>query len=86
MHAHSIQSPKQVVPEAVNDETNEESGHIGSLSSKPRPLRVVFAADEEKHAFLKHAKMLRQAGICCDDYLTRLQQQERQALSTESDA
>ena len=36
-----------------------------------------------KHEFLKIAKDLRTKGIRCDDDLTRLQQQEREQLSTD---
>ena len=46
----------------------------------PRPVLVCFVSDKETHA-LKHAKTFRQAGIRCDDYLTRLQQQEGRVLS-----
>ena len=56
-------------------------GRLGRPSSRPRLLSVYFTSLEEKHALLKHAKTLRQAGIRCDDYLTRQQQQERQVLS-----
>ena len=50
-------------------------------SSKPRPLLIKFASDEEKHGLFKYTKTLRQAGIRCDDFLTRQQQQGRQVLS-----
>ena len=75
-----------IVPEAVNKKTTEEYGRLGRPSSKPRPLLVCFASEKEKHAFLQHAKTLRQAGIRCDDHLTRLQQQERQVLSEDFNA
>ena len=69
-----------IVPEVVS-ESKEEYARFGRPSSKPRPLLVSFTSDQAKHVFLRHAKTFRQAGIRCDDYLTRLQQQERQALS-----
>ena len=69
-----------IVPEVVS-KAKEEKLRLGRYSSKPRPLLVCFTSDKEKHAFLKHAKTLRQAGVRCDDHLTRLQQQERQVLS-----
>ena len=49
-------------------------------NSRPRPLRVKFGTLQGKHLFLKHAKVLRQAGFKVDDDLTRLQQQEQKSL------
>ena len=72
---------KDIVPEAVNINTEDESRRLGRSSSKPRPLRIDFASENEKHVFLKQAKTLRQAGIKCNDFLIRLQQQERQVFS-----
>ena len=46
---------------AVNKETKEEYRRLGRSSSKPRPLSLSFASDEEKHVFLKYVKTLRQA-------------------------
>ena len=73
-----------IVPEAVNIHVGYQ--RLGRPSSKPRPLHVKFASDEEKHGFLKHAKTFRQAGIRCDDCLTRQQQQERHILSEDFSA
>ena len=44
---------------------------------------VRFDTMDEKHIFLKHAKQLKPAGINWDDYLTRQQQKERQALTAD---
>ena len=49
-------------------------------NSRPRLLRVKFGTLQRKHLFLKHAKVLRQAGFKVNDDLTRLQQQERKSL------
>ena len=69
-----------IVPEVVS-QGKEAYLRRGRSSSKPRPLIVCFTSEEEKNLFLKHAKTFRQAGVRCDDYLTRLQQQERQVIS-----
>ena len=51
-------------------------------NSRPRtlPKRVRLGTLQGKHLFLKHAKVLRQAGFKVDDDLTRLQQQERKSI------
>ena len=51
--------------------------------NKHRPVVVRFDTVDEKHIFLKHAKQLKPAGINWDDYLTRHQQKERQALTAD---
>ena len=42
-----------------------------------------FGSNNDKHAFLKHAKHLKEVGFRYDDDLTRLQQKERQDLSAD---
>ena len=71
------------------DVSNTEWLCIGDFSesqSKPRPLLVAFKTNDEKHLFLKSAKALRQNGIRCDDYLTRMQQEERKQLTEDFQA
>ena len=50
---------------------------------RPRPVRMTFGSNNDKHAFLKHAKHLKEIGFRYDDDLTRLQQKERQDLSAD---
>lgn len=68
-HDHLI----SLVPKPVNKETKEEYRRLSRSSSKPRPLSLSFASDKEEHVFLERAQTLRQAGISCVDFLTRLQ-------------
>ena len=58
----------------------ERLGRQSPDNSRPRPLRVKFGTLQGKHLFLKHAKVLRQAGFKVDDDLTRLQQQEHKSF------
>ena len=51
--------------------------------SKPRPLRLRFRSQTDKHDFVVMAKALRTMGIRCDDDLTRAQQKEREDLSAD---
>ena len=54
---------------------------IGKYSeNKRRPFLLRFNTFSKKHLLLKSAKALRQNGLRCDDYLTRLQQQENKHL------
>ena len=66
-----------IVPEVVS-KAKEVSLRLGRSSPSPDHS----SSAKEKHAFLKHAKTFRQAGIGCDDHLTRLPQQERQFQKT----
>ena len=50
---------------------------------RPRPIRLRFGSLEDKHAFLKHAKALKEVGLRYDDDLTRLQQNQRSNLSAD---
>ena len=50
---------------------------------RPRPVRMTFDSNSEKHTFLKHAKHLQEIGLRYDDDLTRLQQRQRQDLSAD---
>ena len=58
----------------------ERLGRRSPDNSRPSPLQVKFGTQQSKHLFLKHAKVLRQAGFKVDDDLTRLQQQERKSF------
>ena len=58
----------------------ERLGRRSPHISRPRPLRVKFGTLQGKHLFLKHAKILWQAGYKVDDDLTPLQQQERKSF------
>ena len=58
-------------------------GRYSPQQTKHRPLRVTFDDHDQKHSFLKNAKLLRQTGVRFDDDLTKLQQKERQALSAD---
>ena len=71
-----------MVPEGEVDSFHR-LGRPSAKCSKPRPIRVCFKTLDSKHEFLKLAKGLRSHGIRCDDDLTRLQQQEREQLSTD---
>ena len=51
-----------------------------------RPALVRFSTQDEKHLFLKHAKVLKPTGVKWDDYLTQQQQKERQGLSADFQA
>ncbi len=52
---------------------------------RPRPIRVLFKSMNDKHAFLKHAKHLKEVSLRYDDDLTRLQQKQRQDMSADFD-
>ena len=58
-------------------------GTRSSDQNKHRPLVVRSGTVDGKHTFLKHAKQLKPAGIKWDDYLTRKQQKEQQALTAD---
>ena len=49
------------------------------------PIRVQFRSTNDKHAFLKHAKHLKDVRVRYDDDLLRLQQQQRQDMATDFD-
>ena len=51
----------------------------------PLPVGMIFDTKNDKHTFLKHAKHLKEVGLRYDDDLTRLQQSQRQELSTDLD-
>ena len=58
----------------------EQLGRRSPDNSRPRPVRVKFGTLQGKHLFLKHAKVLGQAGFKVDDDLTQLQQQEQKSF------
>ena len=49
------------------------------------PIRVQFRSTNDKHAFLKHAKHLKDVRVRYDDDLLRLQQEQRQDMATDFD-
>ena len=65
------------------DEPPERLGRRSPDNSRPRPLQVRFGTLQGKHLFLKHAKLLWQAGFKVDDDLTPLQQQERKSFGND---
>ncbi|KAL3156597.1 hypothetical protein ABBQ38_000886 [Trebouxia sp. C0009 RCD-2024] len=65
------------------DEVPQRLGRRSSDDTRSRPVRVKFGTLRGKHLFLKHAKVLRQAGFRLDDDLTRLQQKERKSVDAE---
>ena len=76
-----VRSGHRISTDTPSPESSSKSFNV-STDLPPSPNHYVSTLpDEEKHIFLKHAKTLRQADIRCADYLTRLQQQERQDLS-----
>ena len=50
---------------------------------RSRPIRLEFDSLEDKHAFLKDAKRLKEVSLRYDDDLTRLQQNQRSNLSVD---
>lgn len=65
------------------DEMPKRLGRRSSDNTRTRPVRVKFGTLCGKHLFLKHAKVLRQAGFRIDDDLTRLQQEERKSYDAD---
>lgn len=59
----------------------ERIGRKSANSTKPRPMRLRFVSLNAKHDFLRWSKDFRAVGVRLDDDLTRLQQQQRQALN-----
>ncbi len=50
---------------------------------RPRPIHIHFNSLSDKHAFLKHAKHLKEVNLRYDDDLTRFQQRQRQDMAAD---
>ena len=59
----------------------ERLGKLVPRHDRPRPLRITFANEVQKHGSLKCSKEFRAAGIRPDDDLTKSQQKQRNDLS-----
>lgn len=69
------------VPTAV-----QRIGRFSTEHSKPKPTRLFFASENDKHKLLEYSKQFRQAGLRFNYDLTRLHQQERMNLSDDFQA
>ncbi|KAL3153934.1 hypothetical protein ABBQ32_013496 [Trebouxia sp. C0010 RCD-2024] len=65
------------------DEVPQQMGRRSCDNTRSRPVRIKFGTLRGKHLFLKHAKVLRQAGFRLVDDLTWLQQEEQKSADAE---
>ena len=75
---------ERCVPEYDPDTHQIRLGTYHHDQKRPRPIHLYFGSLENKHAFLKDAKGLKEVGLRYDDDLTRLQHNQRFNLSATS--
>ena len=66
--------------------SNKRLGSFSPDNRKPRPVLIGFPSIEDKHTFLQLSKQLRQRGLRLDDWLTKRQEEETDALSADFQA